>query len=277
MLDKRITYKKAAKEKLEKTDNLLRKIPKPHSYFAATNPEKTESELKKNSSKKIDEIESCLAGAYEIRRTNIRTWFLPCKKKETRYEASSILNKKNVFPGKFQERKQEKRFFDENETDEAVLESSQKMKCEVFLVIIDRLIINLHKRKLAYTELHKNFGFILVMESIDTDNIHDSAKNLVQLYSEDLDSSFIEEAVQFKSILSFFSTQEKSSFINLLKCLTDSPLLSSFPNVEIAMRIFCCMASTNASGERSFSVIETNKKLSKIHFKLMKNCHRFQY
>lgn len=33
-------YKKAAKEKLEKTDNLLRKIPKLHSYFVATNPEK---------------------------------------------------------------------------------------------------------------------------------------------------------------------------------------------------------------------------------------------
>jgi len=45
MSDKRIrlsgaAYKKAAKEKPEKTDNLLRKIPKLHSYSAATNPEK---------------------------------------------------------------------------------------------------------------------------------------------------------------------------------------------------------------------------------------------
>ncbi|XP_022177651.1 solute carrier family 15 member 1-like [Myzus persicae] len=76
MSDKRIklsgaAYKKAAKEKLEKTDNLLRKIPKLHSYFAATNPEKTESELKKNSPKKIDKIESCLAVAYEIQSNQI--------------------------------------------------------------------------------------------------------------------------------------------------------------------------------------------------------------
>ncbi|KAL4107520.1 hypothetical protein QTP88_017857 [Uroleucon formosanum] len=74
--DKRIklsgaAYKKAAKEKLEKTENLLRKIPKLHSYFAATNLEKTESELKKNSPKKIDEIKSCLAGAYEIQNNQI--------------------------------------------------------------------------------------------------------------------------------------------------------------------------------------------------------------
>jgi len=174
-------------------------------------------------------------------------------------EQAKIMSSEECFSWEISRKKTRKRFFDENETDEAVLESSQKMKCEVFLVIIDRLIINLHERKLAYTELHKNFGFILVMESMDTDNIRDSAKNLVQLYSEDLDSSFIEEAVQFKSILSFFSTQEKSSFINLLKCLTDSPLLSSFPNVEIAMRIFCCMACTNASGERSFSVLKRIK------------------
>jgi hypothetical protein len=62
------------------------------------------------------------------------------------------------------------------------------MKWEVFLVIIDQFIINLRERKLAYTEPRKNFGFILVMESIDTDNIRDSAKNLVELYSKDLDS-----------------------------------------------------------------------------------------
>jgi hypothetical protein len=80
------------------------------------------------------------------------------------------------------------------------------MKCEVFLVIIDKFIINVREQKPAYTEPHKQFGFILVMESIDTDNICDSAKNLVELYSEDLDSSFIEEAVQFKSIIFFFNT-----------------------------------------------------------------------
>lgn len=177
-------------------------------------------------------------------------------------EQAKIMSSEECFSWEISRKKTRKRYFDENETDEAVLESSQKMKCEVrtsYKFIIDRLIINLHERKLAYTELHKNFGFILVIESMDTDNIHDSAKNLVQLYSEDLDSSFIEEAVQFKSILSFFSTQDKSSFINLLKCLTDSPLLSSFPNVEIAMRIFCCMASTNANGERLFSVLKRIK------------------
>lgn len=169
------------------------------------------------------------------------------------------MSSEEFFSGEISRKKKRKRFFDENQTDEEVLDSNQKMKREVFLVIIDRLIINLCERKIAYTELNKNFGFILAMESMNSDNIRESAKNLVELYSEDLDSSFIEESVQFKSILGYFSVQEKSSFITLLKSLTDSPLLSSFPNVEIAMRIFCCMASTNASGERSFSVLKRIK------------------
>lgn len=45
---------------------------------------------------------------------------------------------------------------------------------------------------------------------MDTNNIYDCAKNLVELYLENLDSSFIEEAVQFKSILSFFQHKKNN-------------------------------------------------------------------
>lgn len=65
-----------------------------------------------------------------------------------------------IFVGKFKKEKR-KRFYDENKTDEEIFEGNQKMKCEVFLVIIDQVIINLHERKLAYIELHTNFGFLL--------------------------------------------------------------------------------------------------------------------
>jgi len=126
------------------------------------------------------------------------------------------------------------------------------MKCEVFYVIIDRLVMNLRKRKLSYTDINNNFGFILKLDTLDTNGIRESAKNLVKIYPEDLNETFIEELVQFKNILNLFSTEDKLSFISLLKCLTNSSLLKfpfPFPNVEIVLRIFCCMASSNASGE----------------------------
>ncbi|KAL4143768.1 hypothetical protein QTP88_006054 [Uroleucon formosanum] len=48
------------------------KITKLHSYFAATNPEKINGiGIKKKYPKKIDGIESCLAGAYEIQNNQI--------------------------------------------------------------------------------------------------------------------------------------------------------------------------------------------------------------
>jgi len=90
-------------------------------------------------------------------------------------EQAKLMSSEECFSCEISRKKTRRRFFDENEIDEGLLESCRKMKCEVFLVIIDRLIINLRERKLTYTELHKNFGFILVTESIDTHNVRDSA------------------------------------------------------------------------------------------------------
>ncbi|KAE9525189.1 hypothetical protein AGLY_014433 [Aphis glycines] len=47
----------------------------------------------------------------------------------------------------------------------------------------------------------------------------------------------------------YFLMEEKSTFIKLLKCLTDSPLLIAFHDIEISMRICCCIAVSNSSGE----------------------------
>lgn len=50
------------------------------------------------------------------------------------------------------------------------------------------------------------------MESMDTNNIRENVKYLVEIYSEDLVGSFIEKIVRFKSIHSFFFNTEKIVF-----------------------------------------------------------------
>ncbi|XP_025410523.1 uncharacterized protein LOC112683629 [Sipha flava] len=56
-------------------------------------------------------------------------------------EQAKIMSSEKCFSWEISRKKKRKRFFDENETaDEKVLESCQKMKCGVFLVIIDRLM-----------------------------------------------------------------------------------------------------------------------------------------
>ncbi|KAL4126380.1 hypothetical protein QTP88_010602 [Uroleucon formosanum] len=174
-------------------------------------------------------------------------------------EQAKTMCSKQLFSWDGVRQKKRNKFFDETESNEELLGGEQKMKCEVFYVIIDKLAMNLRERKLSYTDINNNFGFILKLDTLDTNGIRESAKNLVKIYPEDLNETFIEELVQFKNILNLFSKEDKSSFISLLKCLTNSSLLTTFPNVEIVLRIFCCMASSNASGERSFSVLKRIK------------------
>ena len=108
------------------------------------------------------------------------------------------------------------------------------MKCEVFCVIIDRLVMNLRE----------------------------SAKNLVKIYPEDLNKTFIEELAQFKNILNLFSKEDKSSFKmphkffpfdNISKCRNSvaNILLCGFIQCKWGTIIVC---------------IKKNKKLSKVCF-----------
>jgi len=54
------------------------------------------------------------------------------------------------------------------------------MKCEVFYVIIAKLVLNLCERKLFYTD--RNFKFILKLDTLNTNGIRENAKNLVKIY-----------------------------------------------------------------------------------------------
>lgn len=49
------------------------------------------------------------------------------------------------------------------------------MKFEVFYVGIDRLIMNLRGGKLSQTDNSRNFGFILKLDTLDADEIRESA------------------------------------------------------------------------------------------------------
>ncbi|KAL4085003.1 hypothetical protein QTP88_027852 [Uroleucon formosanum] len=58
-------------------------------------------------------------------------------------------------------------FFDEEPSGEVIFSNSDKMKNETFIPIIDALILQLNKRKEAYTKLYDKFGFFSDMENIE--------------------------------------------------------------------------------------------------------------
>lgn len=85
------------------------------------------------------------------------------------------------------------------------------------------------------------------------------AENLVSIYEEDLDADFIEKILQFKEIFSCMPKIQKTSILTLLKALKSSPVITTFPSIEIALKIFACMPCSNSSGERLFSVLKRVK------------------
>ncbi|XP_025191152.1 uncharacterized protein LOC112591523 [Melanaphis sacchari] len=79
-----------------------------------------------------------------------------------------------------------------------------------------------------------------------------------------------------------FKKEEKLSMHSLLEALTTSKLNDSFPNVEIALKLFVSIPCSNASGERSFSVLKrvknyqrtslSNEKMSSLALMSIENC-----
>jgi hypothetical protein len=63
--------------------------------------------------------------------------------------------------------------------------------------------------------------------------------------------------------MKYFSENEKLSKHSFLEVLTVSKLNDSFPVVEIALKLFIFISCSNASGERSFSVIKRVKNYQK--------------
>jgi hypothetical protein len=59
----------------------------------------------------------------------------------------------------------------------------------------------------------------------------------------------------------YFSEDEKLCMHSFFETLTASKLNDSFPNVEIALKLFVSTPCSNAIGERSFSVLKKSLEL----------------
>lgn len=167
--------------------------------------------------------------------------------------------KKDMFPNESKRQSRRTMFFDEGNAEETVFTEKEKIKNQTFIPIIDALITNLNSRNEAYSKINEKFGFFLMLEKIDNTDLRVKAENLVNTYEEDLDADFIEELIQFKAIFSCMPEIQKTSIHILFKALTTSPIITTFPSIEIALKIFTYLPCSNSSGERSFSVLKRVK------------------
>ncbi|KAF0694297.1 zinc finger MYM-type protein 1-like, partial [Aphis craccivora] len=148
----------------------------------------------------------------------------------------NILNKSKELCGKltFSWEKsrviKKKRHFDDSNSVDTIHHGEDKMKNDTFYVIIDTLSSNLCERKKAYINVHSNFGFLSNLTNLDSLTLRRKALHIVNIYNQDIDTSFIEEIVQFKKIAISFS-KEDLTINGLFTKLSNSPLALTFPNV----------------------------------------------
>lgn len=114
--------------------------------------------------------------------------------------------------------------------------------------------MELRKRLSAYTAVHRLFGFLTEFESLTPEDLRKHAAHLVEFYPEDLEPSFVDEFVQFTGILVADDDKTISHMSELLKT-GGGIMLSTFPNVAIALRIYLTLPINNCEGERSFSTL----------------------
>jgi hypothetical protein len=62
------------------------------------------------------------------------------------------------------------------------------------------------------------------VEGIDDNILREKSKQLVNIYNEDLEPDLVNDIIQFKTIMKYFSKDQKLSIHNFVEALTTSNL-----------------------------------------------------
>ncbi|XP_014492284.1 52 kDa repressor of the inhibitor of the protein kinase-like [Vigna radiata var. radiata] len=144
----------------------------------------------------------------------------------------------------------------EKATGEVEFNGRDTMRVETFLVIIDKLITELKKRRNAYEMYYERFFFLLNLTALSSEELKKKAEALVQIYPDDIEECFIGECIQFQALCNSQNyTEDAKTPTKLLKKIRNQNIHSVFPNIDIALRMCVCTPIANCSAERSFSCL----------------------
>jgi len=97
---------------------------------------------------------------------------------------------------------------------------------------------------------------------MDVENLHAAAEVLVKVYEDDLEPSLGNELVQFVSLIDTYKKdygKDRSPELFYYQILEDQNFRATFPNLEIALRMYLVLMVSNFTRECSFSKMKIIK------------------
>ncbi|XP_053144743.1 zinc finger MYM-type protein 1-like [Hemicordylus capensis] len=156
----------------------------------------------------------------------------------------------------------QKRFFDEEPHDKAHLLSEEDMfRVNIFYRLIDNIVSELKLRYSAMQDTEKNFSVLIMamLEKMSKAEVLQKCIVLSQMYPNDLCAkSLSDELLSFKHFIKS-TYPEAIDPLNILNIITKHNLRDTYPNVDIALRIFNTLPVSMSSCERSFNKLKLRK------------------
>lgn len=151
---------------------------------------------------------------------------------------------------------------DYGHAEEADLAPAKRFCTESYLPVIDQLLLSLDQRISAYNHVSDRFGFFGRLDKLNPGEIITAAAKLVETYDGDVEDCLGSELVQLADLCLEFR-HEKDDAVSyeqfLYNIITDKNLTDTFPNAEIALRMYLVLMVANSSSERSFSKLKLIK------------------
>ena len=172
-------------------------------------------------------------------------------------EAKKLSHCQKYKAARSRQRKYAKLFHDDPSGNNSIENQSpsRKFKVQTYYAILDKLVNELRRRRAAYEDFYQKFEVFSRFDVMSSIDIIKYANRLIDS-SPEIDTEFPDELVHFVHFLSTRSSQLPQDAMQLLRA---NHLSSTYPNVDIALRIYLCNFATNATGERTFSALKRVK------------------
>ena len=126
---------------------------------------------------------------------------------------------------------------------DTVLTGREKFRLDTYVPVVDSLCQALSGRLSAYETIHGLFSFLMELPALDAVSIESSCKKLASIYSTDVnEQELVAECQHFKH-----HQPANLSVSALYRSIKSDCLESTFPNIEIALRIYLTLMPISIS------------------------------